>query len=343
MMKILLTKLFASQPLNPTEMRQFMSHCFLGEATPSEISAFLTALHMKGETADEMATIAETIREQSIMQDIKIPHTFDNCGTGGDRSNSFNISTTVAFVLAGAGVTVAKHGNRSVSSKTGSADVLEYLGISLYPSQDEVQDMLEKHDISFLYAPHVHQHLRPFMQVRKDLGLPTVFNLIGPLTNPVALDSQLIGVYDKAKLELLAQALQQLGRKRAIVLHGAGGMDEASLAGDNDLILLENGKLTRFTLSAADLGLPVYPNEAIRGGDTAENADILQSVLHNLPSAYLDTVLFNAAIAFYANGKSASLQDGLELAKQSIQSGAALNRLQSLIQYSTTKQQEAIQ
>lgn len=342
-MKELLAKLVKAQHLTTTEIEQLMQHCFSGDANTSEISAFLTAMHMKGETAEEIASIAHTIREQSTIQQVMIPNVFDNCGTGGDRSYSFNISTTVAFVLAGAGVTVAKHGNRSVSSKTGSADVLEYLGVSLHQSTEETIMMLKENHISFLYAPHVHRNLRPFTEVRKELGLPTVFNLIGPLTNPIALDSQLVGVYDRSKIVLVAKALQQLGRKRAIVLHGAGGMDEASLAGENDLILLENGQLTHLTISPADVGLPSYPNEAIRGGDTAQNAEILLAVLNNEQGAYLDTVLFNAAIAFYANGKTPSIEAGIDLAKQSIASGAAMERLQTLIQYNLNKQGELAQ
>lgn len=342
-MKESLAKLVSAQHLNTAEVQQVMHDCFNGKASTSEISAFLTAMHMKGETAEEVASIANMIRQQSAMQSVRLANVFDNCGTGGDRSYSFNISTTVAFVLAGAGVTVAKHGNRSVSSKTGSADVLEYLGVSLHQSTEDTTRMLEENQISFLYAPHVHQNLRPFTEVRKALGLPTVFNLIGPLTNPIKLDSQLVGVYDRNKITLVAKSLQQLGRKRAIVLHGAGGMDEASLAGENDLVLLENGQLRPFTISPSDVGLPSYPNEAIRGGDTAQNAAILQAVLNNKPGAYLDTVLFNAAIAFYANGKTASIREGIALARQSIESGAAMKRLQTLIQFNAKTKQEVIQ
>ncbi len=342
-MKEILTKLLAMKDLNRKEMQHVMQQIFLGKATDSEIAAFLTALRMKGETADEIATIAEVIRTQASIGNVSLPNMFDNCGTGGDRSFSFNISTTVAFVLAGAGVTVAKHGNRSVSSKTGSADVLEKLGVSLTLSNEETHTMLEENHISFLFAPHIHQSLRPFMKVRKDLGLPTVFNLIGPLTNPLPLDSQLIGVYEKNKVPLIAEALQKLGRKRAIVLHGAGGMDEASLAGENHLMLLDNGQLTSFTLTATDVGLPAHSNQAIQGGDTLENAKILRSVLRNEPSAYLDTVLLNAGIAFFANGKTPSIQAGIHLATKTIASGAAMKRLETLIHFSQQQKERICQ
>src|SRR5699024_1871949 len=217
-MKNTLAKLFVNEHVSADHMQIVMSKSLSGEATDAEIAAFLTGLRMKGETAEEIAAIASMISSQSSMSNLAFTNTIDNCGTGGDRSYSFNISTTAAFVLAGAGLTVAKHGNRSISSKTGSADVLEQLGVSLDFSKEETEQLLRDNQITFLFAPHVHEHLRPFMKVRKDLGLPTIFNLIGPLTNPISLDSQLMGVYQADKLHTIAEALNKLGRKRAIVL-----------------------------------------------------------------------------------------------------------------------------
>ena len=323
------------------EIQQATHHCFEQGITDTEIAAFLTALRMKGETASEIAGIADVIRSHSDMSSIQLPNVMDNCGTGGDRSNSFNISTTTAFVLAGAGVTVAKHGNRSISSKTGSADVLEHLGISLTLSKKDTEYLLKENNISFLFAPHVHAKLRPFMKVRKELGLPTIFNLIGPLTNPIELESQLIGVYQQDKLITIAETLHKLGRKRALVITGAGNMDEASLAGDNHLVLLENGEITPFTLHPHDIDLPVYSNEEIQGGNAKKNADILLSVLKNKPSPYLDTVLFNAALGLYANGKTPSIIEGIQVARESIASGAALQRLTTLIDFSESLTREA--
>lgn len=341
-MKNYLAKLMEQNDLTYEEMQDATNQCFQTEITNTEIAAFLTALRIKGETANEIAAMVDVIRSQSEMSHIVLPNVMDNCGTGGDRSNSFNISTTTAFVLAGAGVTVAKHGNRSISSKTGSADVLEHLGVSLTFSKDDTEKMLRDNQIAFLFAPHVHAKLRPFMKTRQELGLPTIFNLIGPLTNPIHLESQLVGVYQRNKLTTIAEALHKLGRKRALVVNGAGFMDEASLAGENHLVLLEEGRLSSFTLHPKDIGLPTYDNHVIQGGDAARNAAILLSVLHNEASPYLDTVLLNAALGLFANGKTTSIADGVDVAKESIQSGAALKRLTTLIDFSKSLTRKVI-
>src|SRR5690625_2893867 len=220
-MRHYLERLMNQESLTVDEMKDATNYCFTKEASDTEIAAFLTALRMKGETPNEIAGIVKVIREQSDMSTIKLHNIMDNCGTGGDQSNSFNISTTTAFVLAGAGVTVAKHGNRSISSKTGSADVLEELGVSLTMTKEHTEAMLKENKISFLFAPHVHTKLRPFMKVRTTLGLPTIFNLIGPLTNPVNLDSQLLVVYQRDKLVVIDEALKILGHKRAVDLNGS--------------------------------------------------------------------------------------------------------------------------
>lgn len=333
-MRTYIERLINKENLSIDEVKQAMNYCFEDSITDTEIAAFLTALRAKGETASEIAGIAQTIQAQSDLSTIKLDNVMDNCGTGGDRSNSFNISTTASFVIAGAGITVAKHGNRSISSRTGSADLLEHLGVSLSLSKDETEQLLHENNISFLFAPYVHEKLRPFMKVRQELGLPTVFNLIGPLTNPISLNSQLVGVYRRDMLETVAKALKQLGRERAVVINGAGFMDEASLAGENALTFLNDGEITSFTLHPEEVGLQVYPNEAIRGGDVKENSTILLSVLNNEPSAYLDTVLLNAGIALFANGKAKTIVDGVSIARESIASGAALERLNHLISFS---------
>ena len=333
-MKQYIEKVIKGTDLTVEEMISATEACFHPDVTNTEISAFLTALRMKGETASEISGLAEVIRAQSAIQPEGLSNIMDNCGTGGDQSNSFNISTTAAFVIAGAGVPIAKHGNRSISSKTGSADVLEHLGVSLTFSAKEVEDILTENNIVFLYAPHIHAKLKHFMQVRQELGLPTIMNVIGPLTNPVKLDAQLLGVYRRDMLTVLAESLRKLGRRRAVVVNGAEYMDEASLAGENHLTLLEDGEITSFTLHPNEVGLPVYPNEAIRGGTAKENANILLDVLHAKPGAYLDTVLLNAGIALFASGKAQSIKEGIELARESITSGAALEQLETLVQYS---------
>ncbi len=256
----------------------------------------------------------------------------DNCGTGGDGSQSFNISTTAAFVLAGAGMKVAKHGNRSVSSKTGSADVLEALGVSLDATPEHLVEQLETNGIAFLFAQRMHPRVKQIMKVRRDLRIPTIFNLIGPLTNPVPLKTQLLGIYREDMLETMALTLHRLGRKRAIVLHGANGMDEASLAGTNQLVLLDEGELIRFSLHPEEVGLKTAPLEAIRGGSAQENATILLQVLGGEHGAYRDTVLLNAGIALFAANRAKTIEEGIALAADSIDSGRAMERLNQLRQ-----------
>ncbi len=239
-MKETLLKLAEAKHLRYEEMQQAARELFAEDVTDSEIAAFLVALKAKGETAEELAGLASIMREVAL--DIPVTGDFmDNCGTGGDGSQSFNISTTAAFVLAGAGMKVAKHGNRSVSSKTGSADVLEALGVSLDATPEHLVEQLETNGIAFLFAQRMHPRVKQIMKVRRDLRIPTIFNLIGPLTNPVPLKTQLLGIYREDMLETMALTLHRLGRKRAIVLHGANGMDEASLAGTNQLVLLDEG------------------------------------------------------------------------------------------------------
>lgn len=341
-MKHYLEKLLNQENLSLQEMKDAATYCFTNKVSDSELSSFLTALRAKGETPEEIAGLVEVIRSQSSQNSDTLSNVMDNCGTGGDQSYSFNISTTAAFVIAGAGVTIAKHGNRSISSKTGSADVLEHLGVSLNLAKDHVEELLAENNIAFLFAPHVHQGMKRFAKVRKDLGIPTIFNLIGPLTNPVNLDTQLLGVYRRDMLPMLAQTLHQLGRKRALVINGAGFMDEASLAGENHITLLEEGKITSFTLHPSEVNLPVYKNEQIRGGDAKDNAEILLNVLRGEPGAYLDTVLLNAGLGLYANGVASSIQEGIEQAKVSIDSGAALSKLQRLVEFSNKISDEAM-
>ncbi|NWO14728.1 anthranilate phosphoribosyltransferase [Virgibacillus sp.] len=341
-MRNYLKKLLQGHHLNFHEMKNVTLSCINNYTTESEIAALLTALQIKGETSDEIAGLVEVIRSRSLYNTTNVKNVMDNCGTGGDISGSFNISTTSAFVIAGAGVPIAKHGNRSISSKTGSADVLETLGVSLFFTPAQVEESLDKNKIVFLFAPHVHNALKSFSKVRKDLGLPTIFNIIGPLINPVMLHSQFIGVYRKEKLEIVAQTLHKLGRKRAIVVNGANGMDEASLSGVNHLILLEDGKLKPFTLHPEEVGLPMYPNEEIQGGDAKKNAAIMKDVLQGNSSAYLDTVLLNAGLGLYAHGTASSIQQGMELANESVRSGKALACLLNLVDFSKKCTREVI-
>ena len=341
-MKAIFEKLTAQEALTEEEIKLAVDCLFSDEITDSEISAFLIGLKMKGETIGEIAGLVNGIRSNALPFK-KIHNSMDNCGTGGDGLKTFNISSTSAFVIAASGIPVAKHGNRSVSSKSGSADVLEELGIALDLPTQKLEEIIEEVGIGFLFAPHVHPKIKRIQKVRKDLGIPTVFNLLGPLMNPVDLDSQLLGVYRRDLTKMFAQVLQTLGRKRAVVINGAGSMDEASLQGDNHLAILDNGTITEATIHPEDVGLPVYSNEEIVGGYAAENAQILKNVLKGKKGAHRDTVLFNAGIGIFVGGKANSIQEGIEIAKEMIDSGAAYDRLQKLIEASQTyKKKEVI-
>jgi len=341
-MKEIIEQICEGRSLSRNEMKMATERLLANEITDSVIAALLIALKAKGETVEEITGLVTALREKSLLFSRNIPNVMDNCGTGGDGSNSFNISTTAAFVIAGAGIPVAKHGNRSISSKTGSADVLEHLGIHLNTAPEKTEELIEKVGIAFLFAPYVHPHLKRIMKVRNELKIPTIFNLIGPLTNPIDLETQVLGIYRRDLLQLFAEVLNSLGRKRAVVLNGAGFMDEASLQGENHLVILENGMISEHKLHPDDVGLPIYTNEAIRGGDTSENANIMLDVLKGRKGAHRDTVLLNAGIGIYTSGKGKSIQDGIAIAKETIDSGAAINKLEELIIVSKELQKQVI-
>ncbi|MDQ0352085.1 anthranilate phosphoribosyltransferase [Alkalibacillus filiformis] len=338
----LLQKLVEGNKLTQQEMTSVSHHLFSEEISDSEIASVLTALKVRGESVEEIAAIVEVLREKAMPIKKSLIGVMDNCGTGGDGLQTFNISTTSAFVLAGAGAKVAKHGNRSISSRTGSADVLEELGVALDFTSDEVEQLIETNGVAFLFAPYVHHRLKRIMKVRKDLNVPTIFNLIGPLTNPVALDTQFLGVYRRDHLMKMAAVLQRLGRKRSIVVNGAGHMDEASLAGENHFVLLEEGELIPFTLTPEDVGLNTYSNTDITGGNAKENAQIMLDVLSGKEGAYYETTLFNAGIGLFASGIANSIQEGVDLARDSIQSGRALEKLNYLIHFSEKRKTKEI-
>ena len=334
-MKPYLQKLMNKESLSQEEMNLVTLELFRDEVSDSEIAGLLIALRSKGESAEEITGMIETLRKHALSFERKFPGVMDNCGTGGDGSQSFNVSTTSAFVLAGAGVKVAKHGNRSISSKTGSADVLEHLGVNLSIAPEFAEELISEIGLAFLYAPHVHPNMKRIMKVRRELQIPTIFNLIGPLTNPVSLEYQLVGLYERSYLPIFAEVLKRLGRKKAVVVNGAGYMDEASLQGENHISLLEDGKITSFTLTAEEVGLQSIPNSAIVGGDAKENADILLRVLQGEKGVYRDTVLLNAGLGIYAGDQANTVQQGIEKAEESIDSGRAYAILRQLIEKST--------
>ena len=305
------------------------------EETPADdIAAFLVALSQKGETAHEVAALATVMKSYALQVDAPAGIYIDNCGTGGDGLDTFNISTTSAFVLAGGGIPIAKHGNRKISSKSGSSDVLEALGIHTFATVEETLTLLEQEGITFLYAPSVHPKLKRLGEIRRAIGKPTIFNLVGPLTNPVPLKTQFVGINRPNFVMEYASVLQMLGRDRAVVVSGTRGMDEASLEGQNTFVLVDNGDLIPFALRAEDAGLPETPLEAIRGGDAQENAQILRDLLNGKQSPYFDTVLLNSGIGFFAYGHAASVKEGVEMARDSILSGRANDKLQAVIAFS---------
>lgn len=327
-MKENLVKLMNREHLSRYEINQLANAMFNGELTDSQLSAILIALAMKGETVEEMTGIVEVVREKALNIPTTITTAMDNCGTGGDLSFSFNVSTTAAFVLAAGGVKMAKHGNRSISSKSGSADVLEALGINLYHTPEELSEIFDQTGLIFLFAQHVHPNMRYVMPVRRELEVRTILNLIGPFTNPVDLDTQLLGTSRPDLLETTAQVLKSLGRRRAVVVTGPNGMDEASLDGVNHYALLdESGNITTHSFDYQSIGMSKVTLQEIRGGEGKENAEILKNVLKNIPSPFLEVTVLNAGLGFFAAGVSETIEDGVAKAREVISSGAALAKL----------------
>ena len=329
-MKELFLQISNRQDLTQEQVQEVFDQILQNQLSESQIAAFLMGLKTKGETADEITGIVRALKAHATV----LPETFSdamcNCGTGGDQSYSFNISTTVCFVLTAGGIRMAKAGNRSVSSKSGSADVLEALGINVAASPETLSKALDEVGLAFIFAQTMHPAMRFIGPARQAMGIPTIMNLVGPLANPLDLETQLMGLYRAELQEIVALAIQQLGRKRAVVITGPDNMDEAALYGTNTYTLLENGKISQHTFTYEDLGMDKVELSEITGGDAKENAAILLSVLKNEASPYLETTVLNAGLGFYANGKVASIKEGVELARQLIADGSALAKLQHL-------------
>lgn len=323
------------------EMKVAANTLFNEQTAADDIRAFLIALSVKGETAQEIAALATVMKSFALPIRASQNVYMDNCGTGGDGTNTFNISTAASFVLAGAGAKLAKHGNRKISSAAGSSDVLEALGIRLDFNREELAYLLEKEGLAFIFAPQVHPKMKRIAAIRQEIGKRTIFNLVGPLTNPLQLASQFTGISRKDFTMEYASVLSMLGRKRAIVVAGAGGMDEASLAGQNSFVLVEKGDLIPFTLTPDDVGLEGAPLSAIRGGNAEENAKIIRTILKGERGPHFDTVVFNAGIALFADGKVGTIQEGVKKAVDSILSGRALQKLEAIVSFSReTKNKE---
>lgn len=327
-------KVVAGESLSENEAKQIMDEMMEGLATQAQIAGLLTALHLKGETVEEITGFARTMRAKVTPVTTQRRRLVDTCGTGGDGANTFNISTACAFVLAGAGLSVAKHGNRSVSSKCGSADVLEYLGVAVSLTPEEAGHCLDKVGISFLYAPLLHGAMKYAAAPRKELGIRTVFNILGPLTNPAFAERQVLGVYSADLTPVLAQVLANLGSKKSFVIHGCGGVDEISLAGAALVYEVTDGKVSRRILDPAEYGLPRSPVAALAGGDVKMNARIIKNILEGAPGPQRHAVMINAALGLMAGGLTNDLAVAVRLAGDVIDSGKARKKLKELVEFS---------
>jgi anthranilate phosphoribosyltransferase len=318
--------------LSEAETIDVMNQIMTGEATPLQVASFLTALRVKGETVEEITGAARVMREKAHRVNVGSKIVVDTCGTGGDQKGTFNISTASAFVVAGAGVNVAKHGNRSVSSQSGSADVLGALGVRIDVPKERVEACIDKVGIGFLFAPLLHEAMKYAVQPRRDIGIRTIFNLLGPLTNPAMASHQLLGLYSGDLVGVVAHVLKNLGSVRAMAVHGLEGLDEISLCGPTKVAELRDGQVKEYTIEPEQLGFKKCRLEDLRGGDAAASAAIVRSVLQGNKGPVRDVVLVNSGAALYVSGTAATIHQGLRLAAESIDSGKARQKLEQLIQ-----------
>ncbi len=332
--KDFLAKLPDRIDLTEQEAEEAMREIMHGHATDAQIAAYLMGLRMKGETIEEITGSVRAMRDLAIRVPISSTQVVDTCGTGGDGSNTFNISTATAFVVAGAGITVAKHGNRSVSSRSGSADVLSALGVNLDLPPEKVGACINEVGVGFLFAPLYHGAMKHSAKPRADMGIRTLMNIMGPLSNPAGATIQVLGVYDPALTEKLAQVLMRLGTQHCFVLHGMDGLDEISLTGPTTIAEGKKGRVASYVVRPEDFGLqPVHPKELL-GGEPKENAKIIQDILRGSLGPKRDIVLMNAAPALVACNKASSLKTAFEEAGRILDSGAPFEKLEQLISYS---------
>ena len=328
--------LIAGADLGRAKMRAVMEQIMSGQATDAQIGAFLVALRIKGETIDEIAGGAEVMREKATPIVTVRPEVIDTCGTGGDDSGTFNISTTVAFVACGAGLAVAKHGTRSISSQCGSSDVLTALGVNVEATPEKVGECIDEVGMGFLFAIALHGAMKHAIGPRRELATRTVFNVLGPLTNPAGAKRQLLGVFDGALTEALAGVLRELGSERALVVHGSDGLDEITLTGPTQVSELKDGQVSTRQIHPGDFGLQTVSAEALKGGDADCNARILRGVLDGEEGPQRDVVLLNSAAAIVVGGRAEDITAGLEVARESIDSGKARRSLDRLVEVSNS-------
>ncbi|MDP2729964.1 MAG: anthranilate phosphoribosyltransferase [Dehalococcoidales bacterium] len=334
MIREAIQSLVAGKSLNMGEAAQVMEEIMGGEVTPAQFGTFVVALRLKGETVDEIAGLAMVMRTKAIRVNVADP-VIDIVGTGGDGLNTFNISTVTAFVVAGTGLKVAKHGNRAASSQCGAADVLEALGVKIELTAEQVQRCIEEVGMGFMFAPAFHPAMKYAAAPRREIGIRTVFNIIGPLTNPAGAQNYLLGVADGALVEKLARVLQSLGCNHALVVHGEDGLDEITLGGKSQVAEIKEGQLESYTISPEDFGLSRASLDSLKGGTAEENATLLRSILSgNNSGPQRDVVLMNAAAALVAGDKAKTFQQGMDLAKEAMDGGRALAKLEQLIKLS---------
>lgn len=333
LIKRAIARVVAGEDLSESGAEQVMEIIMNGQATPAQITALLVALRLKGETIDEITGFARVMRKKATPVRTNHPLVVDTCGTGGDGVNTFNISTTAAFVIAGAGVPVAKHGNRSVSSRCGSADLLEALKVRLDLEPSQVEACLEEVGIAFLFAPSLHRAMGHAAGPRREIGIRTVFNILGPLTNPAGAAAQVVGVYEPELTGKLGGVLARLGTTHSFVVHGAGGLDEVSLCGPAIVCEAYKGSTREYSVDPVAYGLPRAPVNALSGGLPGENAALVMEVLRGGRGPRRDAVLINAAFGLMAAGVAAGLAEGLDRSVESIDGGAALDRLEQLVRF----------
>ncbi|CUS82415.1 anthranilate phosphoribosyltransferase [Candidatus Kryptonium thompsonii] len=331
MIKNAIAKLVQNEDLSLEEsyfaMRQIMS----GEAEPVQIAGFLVGLRMKGETAHEIAGCAKAMREKAVKVDFEDENLIDTCGTGGDGVGTFNISTVSAIIASAVGAKVAKHGNRSISSKCGSADVLKELGVNIELTPEQAKKCLEEINITFLFAPFYHTAMKYAAPVRQSLGIKTIFNILGPLTNPAGVKKQVIGVFSENLTEKIAFVLKELASEHALVVHGTGGIDEISIAGATKITELKNGEVKTYEIVPEDFGLKRWDLNLILGGDAKLNAEIIRKILDGESGPHRDVTLLNSGAAIYVSGLASSIYEGIKMAEEAIDSGRAKQKLEDLV------------
>lgn len=335
MIKDALAKLADRIDLSAQEAETVMSEIMDGMTTSAQIAAYLMGLRQKGETADEIVGSARAMRSRAARIRVGASIVVDTCGTGGDGANTFNISTTAAFVVAGAGITVAKHGNRSVSSRSGSADVLSALGVKIDLEPNRMVDCIDEIGIGFLFAPHYHGAMKHCAGPRQEMGIRTMLNVLGPLTNPAGATHQVLGVYEAQKTEILGRVLMELGAQHCVVIHGMDGLDEISLSDRTKVSEGKGGVVSSYFIAPEEFELPRVPRKEIAGGSPEDNARIVKEILQGRKSSKRDIVCLNAAPAMVAGQKAKTLKEGFRMAQQTIDSGAAAEKLDRLVAYTT--------